>query len=463
MRTRKIQSIRRALARAERGQAIVLVMLVFVGLLGAIGLAVDGGRLYSDRRSAQNAADNAALAGAFALCNSANVVNAAVASAAQNGYTAAPPNVIVSVSNPPTTGPNAGDDEYVEVNIRAQSQLTFGRLVYSGTLQSSGRAVARCTSGGGPIGGGNGLIALNDAQQRVVDLSGSGCIRVIGGGIFVNSSHSEAAYVDGGQTCGSGIPRLKADTIDVVGGLWMPEWMWRWSDPTLAVNPYPPTTGVPHMADPLATVPYPLVPSAAATPSPARCGTSGNFFLTDGNLDLTNWVNCTHPNPIIVYPGLYDRICIGSDTIAQMQPGLYYITGDSSCGGGGSFVVNGSGRVTGSDVMVFIADGGVHIGGSGQVTLAAPTSGSYAGMAIFLERENGADVRVDGAGQTLIRGTIYAANSLVSMAGSGTNKTLNAQIIAWRYVVSGSGVITVDYDPGVVFGGGGSSLIELSE
>lgn len=450
-------------AASERGQAIVLLVLVFVGLLGIMGLAIDGGRLYTQRRSVQNAADNAALAAAFAMCSSGNAVSAGVASASQNGFTASPPTTTVSIQTPPTSGTYAGDDEYVVVTITSRIGMGLGRIVFSGTPEVSARAVARCTSGGGPIGGGNGLIALNDAQERIVDLSGSGCIRVNGGGVFVNSDHDRAAYVDGGQTCGSGIPRLRADTIQIVGGLWMPEWMWRWSDPTLAVTPYPPQTGVPHMADPLGAVPYPTVPSAAPSPSPVRCGSSGNIFLTSGNLDLLNWVNCTHPNPIVIYPGLYNRICIGSDAIASFQPGLYYITGNTSCSGGGSFVVNGSGNVTGNGVTVFIASRGVHIGGSGNVNLTAQTSGPYAGMALFLARENGSDVRVDGAGVTNMRGTIYAANSLISLAGSGTNKTLNAQIIAWRYQVSGSGVITIDYNPGVVFGGGGSSLIELSE
>jgi len=51
----------------ERGQAVVIVALALVALLLAVGLAIDGGRLYSTRRQAQNAADAAALAGTRVL------------------------------------------------------------------------------------------------------------------------------------------------------------------------------------------------------------------------------------------------------------------------------------------------------------------------------------------------------------------------------------------------------------
>ena len=46
----------------ERGQAIVIVALILIVLIGFIGLAVDGGRLYWERRILQNAVDAAALA-----------------------------------------------------------------------------------------------------------------------------------------------------------------------------------------------------------------------------------------------------------------------------------------------------------------------------------------------------------------------------------------------------------------
>lgn len=51
----------------ERGQVLVIFALGLVGLLAAAGLAVDVGRLLSERRFLQNAADAAALAAANAL------------------------------------------------------------------------------------------------------------------------------------------------------------------------------------------------------------------------------------------------------------------------------------------------------------------------------------------------------------------------------------------------------------
>src|ERR1043166_5008772 len=50
----------------ERGQALVLIALAAIGLFAIAGLAIDGSAKYSDRRHAQNAADTAALAGAYA-------------------------------------------------------------------------------------------------------------------------------------------------------------------------------------------------------------------------------------------------------------------------------------------------------------------------------------------------------------------------------------------------------------
>ncbi len=64
--------------RAERGQAVFIMVLVLVGLLAMLGLAIDGGTVFLERRRMQNAADAAALAGtrllAEAICGATGVI-----------------------------------------------------------------------------------------------------------------------------------------------------------------------------------------------------------------------------------------------------------------------------------------------------------------------------------------------------------------------------------------------------
>src|SRR5258706_8029961 len=51
------------------GQAIVLIAVLMVVLMGFKGLAVDGGELYFLQKNAQNAADAAVLAGLYEICS----------------------------------------------------------------------------------------------------------------------------------------------------------------------------------------------------------------------------------------------------------------------------------------------------------------------------------------------------------------------------------------------------------
>ena len=69
--------------RAQKGQAIVLVALILVALFGFLGLAVDGGRGYLDRRGMQGAVDAAALAAAYNYMNSTSYILAEQAATTQ--------------------------------------------------------------------------------------------------------------------------------------------------------------------------------------------------------------------------------------------------------------------------------------------------------------------------------------------------------------------------------------------
>lgn len=436
--------------RSERGQILVLMVLMMVALLGAAGLAIDGVRLYANRRSTQGAADNAALAAALALCNDADVSAAALSAAAANGYNNDGDTNTVTVHNPPSAGFYAGNNEYIEVTINAEQSAAFTQVVYAGELESTSSATARCFGGvgAGPIGGGSGLIALNPSDTKAVWVTGSGCLKVDGGGIFVNSNHATAFYVEGGGTCTgamNGQPRVNSDWIEIVGSYYIPGWV--------QVVPNPPTTGVAAVADPLPDLQPPAQPAAA--PPPEMPGCSAAFIsgvYSGGNLNMGNhW--CT-PQPHIK-PGTYNSFTITSDANVVMDPGVYYING-------GNFRIDGAAIVQANEVLIYVSAGNMRIGASGNITITAAESGEYAGLAIYMDRANISTFTIDGAGATLIRGTIYVPGATVVAAGSATNNTLNAQILAGKYRIEGAAVFNVLYDSDVVYSGGGDAgVVEL--
>ncbi len=127
---------------AAPGQAIVLIVLLIVILLGFLALGLDGGGLFLLKRQAQNAADAAALAAAFARCadgDPTSVQTAGRNAATLNNFTDAPPEVQVILNNPYN-----GDDNLVEALVTAEKPAYFVQLVYKGPLYVTGRAVAEC-------------------------------------------------------------------------------------------------------------------------------------------------------------------------------------------------------------------------------------------------------------------------------------------------------------------------------
>lgn len=55
------------MAQDERGQVLVSVALLLVGVIALVGLTVDGGLVFTQRRDLQGLADAAALAGAMQI------------------------------------------------------------------------------------------------------------------------------------------------------------------------------------------------------------------------------------------------------------------------------------------------------------------------------------------------------------------------------------------------------------
>lgn len=138
--------------RSERGITLVLFALAIVVVLGMVAVGVDGGRLFDERRQAQNAADHAAVAAAYAACASsssdpavllATAVAAGLASADANGYDDNGTTNQVAITFAP--GSAAPDHKYL-ARVDSTIGTTFGGVIGFTEMDTSALATAQGSS-----------------------------------------------------------------------------------------------------------------------------------------------------------------------------------------------------------------------------------------------------------------------------------------------------------------------------
>src|SRR5258707_15800020 len=105
----------------QRGSILLVATLGFSVLFGFMGLALDAGYMYYQKRRMQTAADAGAIAGAQELLRNSSATFAAVQAAARkdtsfNGFTNGG-DITVTVNMPPVNGTKAGVSGFVEVII----------------------------------------------------------------------------------------------------------------------------------------------------------------------------------------------------------------------------------------------------------------------------------------------------------------------------------------------------------
>ena len=433
--------------RSEKGQVLVMIAVLMVGLIGITAVAVDGGRTYAQRRSVQNAADNAALAGGLAKCYSDPVSSTALTAAAANGFDNNGTTNTVSVYNPPVSGPNTGKAEYVEVVISSSIDTTFAQVVYSGDLGADARAVARCRRSYDYA-----VIALDtDVTVQGIHINGAGTFTVDGGGMISNSHHpTQSILIDGG----SGI--IEADPVHASGGI---------SGTGFSTTPVP---NVPPVPDPLADLPPPPVQPVPGQSTPDS-GSSCTSPSPSSNPGLIG--NYSGNKTIYLNPGTYCRLTGDAGIDLWLNPGIYYIDGS------GGFEGGGTGSIRGEGVMIYMSPtaGASDFSGTSDVDLSACNSTStytrywmsgailmsetvsawctgsyaqYAGMLFYADRSYTQDVSMYGNTVWNAVGTIYAPSSFLNLHGNGTVLNLSSMLIASTILLGGTPVLNVDYDPG---------------
>jgi len=135
----------------QRGQVLVLVAISMIVLIAIVGLVLDGGSSFAQRRSQQRGADLAALAGANDLLLHGDVGTAesvARAVASDNGYDATRATIAVTV----TPYQRAGGTVKVDINQRHDNSFSSIFGLTSWDIGVSATAVAGYVTGGNGLG-----------------------------------------------------------------------------------------------------------------------------------------------------------------------------------------------------------------------------------------------------------------------------------------------------------------------
>ena len=167
---------------SQRGQALVLIALAAVVLFGFAALAIDGSRVFSDHRHAQNAADTSAIAAALAKIRGQDYSSAALNRASGNGYDNDTDSTVAvnlcSESGITCQGLPSGaiPAEYIRVRITSIVPMTLARIIGWETMTNQVEAIARVKGtpdAPNPMFGA-GLVAVNSDPSN-------DCFKVNGG------------------------------------------------------------------------------------------------------------------------------------------------------------------------------------------------------------------------------------------------------------------------------------------
>jgi hypothetical protein len=206
---------------SESGQTIILMAALMIGLLGMLGLAIDGGRLFFVRRDSQNAVDSAIMAASYALCTGGDPEAAAHKAIRDNGFIHNGDDVRVVVAYPPirdfseleAAGITIDLQYYIDVYLTVRIEPYFIQFVYDGPLEMTTDGVGYCQPSFDPTGvpavwagsltcdtcgdnpSGNSILNWTGSQSEFFS---EGELFFSNGNIFLNGSEAQPSEVTGG-------------------------------------------------------------------------------------------------------------------------------------------------------------------------------------------------------------------------------------------------------------------------
>ncbi len=426
---------------SEKGQILVLLALVLIGLLGFTALAVDGGMIFADRRYMQSSADAASLAGAGDI---ASVVEAqkltsincsalaggithayatTINTAASNDFTIAHENNLGPEPDEVNNGVKIICNEsvdYVDVVVMLTRDTTtsFVHLFTGGpmrnTVYSKTRVQPRTTAGDG---------------SSIVSLS-KDCIKNHEGGFF--SGNNTTVLTNGGIWSNSCIVKGGNAGVTITGG---------------AINYYdcgdPNICKVVNLSNPIPTPQYVYHPMTVDPFSTWTwdCNAPAHAPTLDSVTGITTYA-----------PGTYSDWSM-QGVKAFLEPGLYCLSGPLNS--------NASTEIEGKDITIYFTGDKFQVNAQAKLNLAAPNpstlpplpDGSI--MNLLFYAPTASEVTINGGSDNYIGGTMYMPQALVTINGNSGTRNLPAwdvAIIGYGVKILGNSTIELNYNPDLDFG-----------
>ena len=410
----KLAAILSRYRRDERANIAILFGLLAPVLIGALGLGLETSWWYQTQRDMQNAADEAALAAATNAGSSYNTE--ALAVSANYGYTNGANNTTVTASNTASC-PSGGSNCY-SVTITTKMQLYLTPVIgYTGNTTVNGSPATTLTATAVAKRG------TVDRKYCLLSLNSIGT-GILGNGVPNSNFKGCSIMSDSSSTCNG--HNMGADYGDA-----------HVTDNGCGVIQ---DSNVPSLADPYkalaSNIPenpcdgnYPQEPSKHGDPSlPSSNQWSGskswgNTKTMCGDVQLTGDTTITGNNNVLVIEN------------GQLDTNGYTLK-----------------TASGSDVTVIFSgdNSGTYTHaptGGGTLDIAAPTSGTWAGVAMYQDPSltSGVDVASAGNSPTWdISGIVYLPKSNVTFKGA-VNKSSNGQscfvMVVGDITVDGTGAI----------------------
>jgi hypothetical protein len=400
----------RCFRKNTAGTIIVFAALGMPIAIGGMGLGAEVGYWYYTQRLLQHAADTAAHGAGVRRRqgDSQSELEAVALDLATNGGFDGT-SALMTLNNPPLSGPRVGNSRAVEVVLTTTLPRMFSSIFNNTPVVVSARAVSLFNDPTSAC-----VLALAPNVSSALEASGNGSAGLdchSASNSMANDSFNMQGSADFTTRCvhtvGKGQP---------TAGLTLTE--------CGAVNELSPMT-----PDPYADVPMPLVKGPCNPKS-----------LGNPQSDVTVWPDYHHHQT-----GTTDskRFCTGLQLMGNVhfKPGIYIIEG-------GDLTANAGAKITGDGVTFFFTNGAQsRLNGTAELHLSPPTSGLFSGILFFGDRtEPALSHHVNGGSLSTFEGAIYFPSQRIIYNGGAGTGTGCTQIIGYTINFSGDSGVALNCD-----------------